>query len=287
MEITNNLNLPEPLVRAVSRHPRKHDPNSISVSELILPPQIRALSVTHDAELSEDAGDRIWAMLGTLMHHALEKNAKGLSNVMAEQELKTTVLDWELIGHYDLSEMVLDGEILTDYKLTSVWAVKDGIKREWEEQLNVYAQLIRLAGRRVDQLQIVAIGRDWSKSKAKFDSTYPQQQVKVFSVPLWTQEQAVGFIEDRVTLHQEAANGTWPDCTEEERWARPTVWAVQKQGQKKAVKLYESKKLADLHVKDAVALYVVERPGENVRCNAYCSVSNVCPQKARMDATGN
>jgi hypothetical protein len=282
MEITNNLNLPEPLVRAVSRHPRERRPDMISVSELIQPPQLRALSVTHDAELSDDAGDRIWALLGTLMHHALEQNAKGLSNVMAEQELKTTVLGWELVGHYDLSEMVLDGEILTDYKLTSVWAVKDGIKREWEEQLNVYAQLIRLAGRRVDQLQIVAIGRDWSKSKAKFDSTYPQQQVKVFSVPLWTSEETMEFIKVRIKLHQAAAKGSWPDCTEDERWARSTVWAVMKQGQKKAVKLHSTKEAADRHAELLVAHYVVERLGESVRCENYCSVATVCPQFARI-----
>lgn len=287
MKITNNLNLPEPLVRAVSRHPHGRKPKSISVSELIQPPQLRALSIKHDSELSEDAGDRIWATLGTLMHYALEKNARGLTNVMAEQELKTTVLGWEVIGHYDLSEMVLDGELLTDYKLTSIWAVLNGVKPEWEAQINLYAQLIRLAGRHVDQVQIVAIGRDWSKNKAKYDSNYPQQQVQVLSVPLWTPEQATEFLEERVRLHQKAEHGNWPECAPEERWAKPTQYAVMKQGQKRAVKLYESRKLADLHVENAVALHVVERPGEDVRCSSYCPVATVCPQKARADVSGN
>lgn len=284
MRITNVNNLPAPLVQAVSRHPREQKPNRISVSELIQPPQIRALTLRHEPELSEDAGDRIWALLGTLLHHALEKSAIGLKNLTTEEELTAEILGWTVIGHYDLSEMVLDGELLTDYKLTSVWAVKEGVKPEWEAQLNIYAQLIRHAGRRVDQLQIVAIGRDWSKNKAKFDSTYPQQQVKVIAVPLWTEAETLNFITERVRLHQEAEKGAWPECTPEERWARPTQWALMKKTQKKAVKLHDTKEAAYEHLLSMIpgAYEVVERPGASVRCESYCSVSGVCQQFARM-----
>lgn len=286
MQITNNSNLPEPLVRAVTRHPRESVPNRISVSELIQPAQIRALAKMHEASLTEDAGDRIWALLGTLLHGVLERNAKGMKDTISEEALEADFLGWTVVGHYDLSEMVLDGELLTDWKLTSVWSMKDGVKKEWEQQLNCYAELIRRAGRHVDQLQIVAIGRDWSKNKAKFDSTYPQQQVKVMAVPLWTQEETAEFVEDRVRLHQEAANGAWPDCTDDERWARPTQWALMKKTQKKAIKLHGTKESAHEHLLSMIqgAYEVVERPGENVRCNSYCSVASYCQQKARMDA---
>jgi len=278
MKITNHLNLPEPLVRAVTRHPRQHRPNVISVTELIQPPQIRALTLAHGSEISEDASDRIWALLGTLLHGVLERNAKGLKDTIAEETLEADVLGWKVIGHYDLSEMVLDGETLTDWKLTSVWAVKDGIKAEWEQQLNCYAQLIRLTGRYVDQLQIVAIGRDWSKSKAQFDPSYPQQQVQIFSVPLWTPEQATEFLEERVALHQEAMKGNYPECTPQERWARETEWAVMKKGQKKAVKLYLNQDLAMRHAAGGKDLSVVERRGVSVRCESYCAVAPFCKQ---------
>lgn len=281
MQITNNLNLPEPLVRAVSRHPRRRQPGVISVTELIQPPQIRALTLRHSSELSEDAGDRIWALLGTLLHGVLERNAKGMKDTIAEESLEMEVLGWKVIGHYDLSEMVLDGECLTDWKLTSVWSVKDGIKREWEEQLNCYAELIRRAGRYVDQLQVVAIGRDWSKNKAKFDSSYPQEQVKVLSVPLWTSEQAAEFLETRVRLHQEAEKGSWPDCTPEERWVK-AKFAVMKTGAKKAVRLYDTNAAALTHANNDSALYVQHRPGESVRCESYCAVSGHCEQFKRM-----
>jgi hypothetical protein len=281
MQITNANRLPEPLVRAVSRHSHAPRPNSISITGLVQPPQLRALSIKHDAELSEDAADRIWALLGTLLHASLENHAQGLKNFITEEELKTEVLGWEVVGHYDASEMLLDGELLTDYKLTSVWAVKDGIKPEWEQQLNCYAELIRRAGRTVNQLQIVAIGRDWSKAKAKYDTSYPQQQVKVFDVPLWPTFKASFFMEERVAMHQSAAQGVWNDCTDDERWVKDKKWAVMKRGGKKAIRLYDDEAPAVMHAGTDPNLYVQFRPGEQVRCESYCSASTVCPQFQR------
>lgn len=280
--ITNNLNLPAPLVQAVTRHPRERKPNRISVTELIQPPQIRALTLRHDGEISEDSSDRIWALLGTLLHGALETHAQGLKNLVSEGTLKTTVHGWEVVGHYDLSEMLLDGELLTDYKLTSVWSVREGIKPEWEAQLNLYAELLRRSKRYVNQIQVVAIGRDWSKTKARFDSGYPQQQVAVIPVPLWSPEVAGDYLEERVRLHQEAEKGNWPDCSAAERWARPTQYALMKKGQKRAVKLFDNRETAESHV--AKDQFVVERPGESVRCETYCSVSSHCQQYAAMKA---
>lgn len=283
MRITNQFDLPEPLVRAVTlRGDRERQPNTISVTQLIQPPQIRGLILKHDNELSEDSSDRIWALMGQLMAQALEKSAKDLDGHLAEEQLELNVLGWKVTGRYDLSSVVLDGELLSDYKLTSVWALKDGVKPEFEQQLNLYKYLIETTTKRIiSALEIVAIYRDWSKNKARYDKTYTQKQVEKFTVPLWSPEETKDFLEERVRLHQDAAEGKWPDCTPDEKWQRPTQFRVEKQGQKRAVKLYESRKLADLHVKNAPALYVVERPGEAVRCEAYCPVRDVCSQRLR------
>ena len=285
MKITNRANLPAPLVEAVTRHPRERGDTIISVSELIQPPQLRALTVIHDAELEEDASDRIWALLGTLMHGALENHAKGLANVLSEQELRMVVLGWTLVGHYDLSEMVLDGETLTDYKLTSVWSIKDGHKPEWTAQLNTYAHLIRHAERAVNKAQIVAIGRDWQKSKARYDREYPQHQVKIMPVGLWTPAEAQRYIEHRIRLHQRALNERiWPECTEEERWATGTKYALMKKGQKRAVKLYDDQLAAENAL--TAGHYVEIRVAESRRCDSYCAVADVCPQnQARLSKT--
>lgn len=102
-----------------------------------------------------------------------------------------------------------------------------GVKEEWEQQLNLYAHLLRLTGAHVETIQIVAIYRDWSKNKA-FDSNYPSAQVQFFIVPLWSNEVAENFLLERVRLHMKAEAGEVLPCTPEERWERPTRFAVMK-----------------------------------------------------------
>jgi hypothetical protein len=288
--LTNNLNLPAPLVSAVTRHPRPDKPNSISVSELIQPPQLRALVRKHADELTEDASDRLWALLGTLLHGVMEQHAQGMKDHTVEEELTTEILGWKVIGHYDLSEMVLDGELLTDWKLTSVYSMKDkDLKPEWDAQINCYAELLRRAGRKVTRAQIVAIGRDWSQSRAHREQDYPQQQVKIKAVELWPSERVTQFMEERVRLHQEAEKGCWPDCTPEERWARPDIWALKKKNQKKAVKLFEDKELAEKWLSQILggekSHYIEFRQGESIRCAAYCPAAPKCSQWAKLNPT--
>lgn len=291
MQITNRLGLPAPLVKAVSltRHEPDAAPNTIRVSELIQPPQLRALTKKHEAELVEDASDRIWSLLGTLLHDILEKNAKGLDNHITEEELTIEVSGYKVVGHYDLSELVLDGEVLTDWKLTSVFALKETepVKPEWAAQINVYAELLRRAGRTVSKGQIVAIGRDWSKSRAMREKDYPQKQVLVKPVSIWNHETVRTYIEQRVELHHRAGQGLWPDCTEEERWARPAKWAIMKKGNKKATKLCDSEKDAlgwlDQILGGQKNYFIEHREGESTRCAGYCPVSSKCPQWAKLN----
>lgn len=294
MRITNNLNLPLPLVKAVTqtRHESDLAPNTIRVSELIQPPQLRALARRHDAEITEDASDRIWSLLGTLLHDILEKNAKGLENHVTEEELSIEVNGWKVVGHYDLIELVLDGEVLTDWKLTSIYALKEreAVKPEWEAQINIYAELLRRVGRPVAKGQIVAIGRDWSKSRAKRERDYPQKQVLIKPVRLWNSETIDNYLKERVQLHENAlVFGVWPDCTDEERWAKPDIYALHKKGQKKAVKLFEIEKDAEGWLEQILGgqknYYIDKRKGESTRCAGYCPVSSKCAQWAKLNPT--
>jgi hypothetical protein len=155
-----------------------------------------------------------------------------------------------------------------------------GIKPEWVQQLNCYAELLRRAGETVTGLQIVAIYRDWSKNKAH-DHNHPQSQVQIFNVPLWTEERATAFLAERVRLHLAAQAGDTVSCSSEERWARSTKYALMKEGRKSAVKLYdeEGEARAAAVPRD---LYVEVRPGLSVRCESYCAVSRFCPQFAKL-----
>lgn len=282
MIITNSLGLPEPLVRAVTPQPRVRQPKRISVTELTLPPQLRGLLLKHEKEIQEDAADRIFALLGTLLHDVLEDHAKGLVDTIAEQKLEIQVNDWTVVGKYDLYRFVLDGEVLTDWKLTSVYSLKDDNKPEWEAQINIYAEILRQYGRLVRKAQIIPIGRDWSKRKAMFDKSYPQTQVIVKPVKLWTSDEVMIYIRERIALHEQAESGNWPECTPQERWARDPVFAIMKHGQKRAVKLCDSYSAAEKLL--ARNQFIQERPGESIRCEMYCAVSAYCKQYAALKA---
>ena len=277
MRITNDLNLPAPLIAAVSK-PRQPILGQISVTELIGPPQIRALTIRHWEEITEDASERLWAAVGSLMHQLLENHAD-IPCHQAERTLSTVVEGVNVTGTFDL--FYEDG-VLTDYKFVSVWTTMNGVKEEWEQQLNLYAHLLMLTAARVETLQIVAIYRDWAKSKAS-DRNYPSSQVQTFTVPLWSDEVAENFLSERVRLRMKAEAGEVLPCTPEERWERPTRFAVMKQGQKRAVRVFDTREEAEANITKA-GLYIEERRGSSVRCESYCRVSSFCPQHARMGA---
>jgi hypothetical protein len=275
MQVTNLTNLPEPLVNAVSR---KREPRrgQISVTELISPPQMRALTLKHWEDLTEDASDRIWATMGQLMHKLLEEHGREDEEHLTEHTLSSEVQSLTVTGTFDLYSR--DG-VLTDYKFVSVWTTIDGVKREWEQQLNLYAELLRRHGYPVKRLQIVAIYRDWSRMRAQ-DSSYPQSQVSVLEVPLWPGEEAAKFLEERVRLHLEAEAGAFIECTAEERWERRTKYALMKRGRKSALKLFDTHEEATAAASQS-DYYVEKRPGASTRCESYCAVSAFCGQRTR------
>ena len=281
MKITNTNNLPAPLVAAVS-HQRTPTPDSISVTTLINPPQIRLLTIKHWDEIEEDASDRIWSTMGSLMHTLLEQHPDPHGH-QSEITLETVVLGTRVTGTFDLFH---ESGMVSDYKFVSVWTTMNGIKPEWIAQLNCYAELLRRAGETVTGLQIVAIYRDWSKGKAN-DPSYPSSQAQIFDVPLWTREQANDYLVERVRLHLAAQNGETIECTNEERWARPTKYALMKEGRKSAVKLFDSKDDAEFLAAGLKGHYIEERPGAQVRCESYCAVSAFCPQFAKLREAAN
>lgn len=276
--------LPQPLVDAVMNDPYDAGDADISVTRLIAPPRQVALAAQYKgaAEVQEDPADRIWSLIGQSVHTILERaNVDGI----AEKRLWRWCKNWKVSGGFD--HLALTDGTLSDYKVTSVWSVKAALrgngKAEWEQQLNLLAYLALHNGYDVQKLQIVALMRDWRKNeRLRYGAEYPERQVAVIPIPHWTETQAQAFLEERVALHQ-AARAELPDCTPEERWVRPTTYAAMKQGRKSAVKLFTDRALADAFIEahyevKRERLTIETRPGEAVRCAAYCSVAAVCTQ---------
>jgi hypothetical protein len=276
MKLTNNLNLPQPIVDAIKNDEYDMGEAHISMTGLLRPPRVAALSALHKDELEEDASDRIWSLFGQVMHGVLERAD---NSGIAERRLSMEVNGWTVTGAMD---RYVDG-LLQDYKFVTAWKFKgSGVPIEYEQQLNMYAALLRSHGHPVNKMQIVGILRDWSKMEASRDVEYPQRGVVVRTVPLWEPEKAHKFIHERVLAHQSALKEL-PECSFEERWAKPHQYAVMKDGAKRATKLYENKAEAELHAQQAKGFSVVERPGANQRCQYYCPVSEFCAQFKQLN----
>lgn len=287
MKITNDQGLPEAIVNAVKAHDYSKGAADFSISELIRPPQINQLTRQHDEELTEDAADRIWALLGSSIHTILEATAGDREKT--EERMFTTISGQIISGQFD--NIMLDGNVLTDYKVTSAYAVKGDVKPEWERQLNYYAQLARLNGHEIDQLQIIAILRDWNRSNAMRDPDYPRRNVAVVKVPMWADSYALEEMARDVQAQMDARDGNARPCTDEERWCQPGKVALMKQGRKSAVKLFDTTKEAIEYIKGSNIVlaelgtargtgdhYLEARPTTWRRCEDYCAVADFCEQ---------
>ncbi len=280
MQYTNRYSLPEPLVSAIKKDPYTRAGN-ISVTDLIKAPQIRYLERKHQDEITVDVSDEIYLLLGSAVHEILSR--AGDDNAIHEKRLSVKVHGWEVTGITDRYEP--ESGTLIDAKVTSVYSFLLGEKPEWTAQLNCYAALWRTHGYKVKGLRILAILRDWTKRRALSESDYPAVPALMKDIPLWSQEKAVQYIKQRVSLHQRAEKwAEYPDCTDEDRWARPATWAVKKKGNKRAKKVFHDEEAADSWAKmmndcSQYSFIVETRPGMSVRCEqGYCKVANWCPQ---------
>jgi hypothetical protein len=275
MKWTNLYNLPAPLAEAIKNDPYEKV-GDISVTGLNQPPQLRQLRLRHDAEVEEDVSDHIWRFFGQLGHGLIERFNSDAH--LAEERLTENVRGWVLSGKFDLYDPA--AKKLSDYKFTSVYAFLLGAKIEWERQLNVYRWMLERAGFPVEQIEIVAILRDWNRRRSKMEADYPPAASLTVEIPLWPMEKTAAEVERLVEIHQAATlmpDEELPTCTPEDRWAKPTTYAVKKHGAKRAQRVFEDRAVADALAKE-LGMEVEMRPGEDTRCEDYCPVKQFCAQ---------
>lgn len=273
--LTNVLQLPAPVVAALQHDEYDRGDCDYTVSELLLPPRVLALTRLHADEIEEDAADRIYALLGTAVHLILERT----NGDFGETRLYMEVGGYRIGGKPDHFSLA-DG-VLSDWKVASVWEWILGARPEREQQLNIYAELLRENGHAVTRVQNVMIFRDWSKRKARTEQDYPKRQVCVLDQPLWDSARVRGFVVERIGMHR-AARTDLPACTAEERWARPPKYAVMQRGRIKALRVLDTEEAArawrDINA-PTPATSIEHRPGASVRCaDGYCAAAPFCDQ---------
>lgn len=269
-QISNIHGLPKSIVAAVTNDPYTGG-GDISATKLIDSPQVSELYRAHHDKVVVDVSERVWSLLGQAVHTILERAGLRQEGMIAEQRLFAEVMGWQLSGQFDV--MDLDLGKITDYKVTTTYKASGNDK--WTQQLNVLRWLAHQNGHTVNELEIVAIFRDWRKTEAERKPDYPRAAIQAISVPVWDLSEAQEFIEERIYLHQQARSGKSIQCTDEERWYSGSSWAVIKAGNTRALKVYDSPPSAE----DVPAGYEVqERNGEYRRCQHYCDVALFCPQ---------
>lgn len=175
--------------------------------------------------------------------------------------------------------------LITDWKLTSVWAVIRQDKKDWEQQLNFYAYLYREAGFPVTELRVYALLRDWRVGELRRSPRdYPPIPFLDKPIEMWEEGAARRELKakiDYMKQYEKEADFNLPECSPEERWTRDEKWAVAKEGRKTALKLCESEMEAYSYIalqpKKIASICTVEhRPGVDMRCAEYCDAREFC-----------
>jgi len=275
VNITNMHGAPESILQAVTADPYTKGEADFSVTELIKPPQINRLWAEHENKISMDVRDEFWKLLGRGVHNVLEKYSDG---GVSEERHFAKVGDLTVSGAIDL----VDKGMVTDYKVTSTYSVMKGLKPEWEQQLNMYSWLLRQNDISSSSLRIVALCRDWIKSRSQRSQQYPASPIVILPVPKWPDEQQDQYIEERVRVHMDES--TIP-CTSEERWARGRYMVTGTDVKLKKPKLFDTLMEASVWTQGkenpskGIAYQITETTPTYVRCEGnWCGVRDFCPQ---------
>ena len=289
MKYVDSYGLPPAVLRALVNDPyvRKAD---ISTTTLIKPVQMVALERRYEDRLRAEAMDSVWALFGQSVHKILERGIN--DGVLIEQSFFYTHKGWILSGTVD----IIEDSILDDYKVTSAWAILNGVKDEWKKQLNVNRFLAMRNGLLIDRLRIVAILRDWTKLQATRHQNFSNQQLVVLEVEPLPLNLVEAYVHQRMREHQKAVElepSELPECNSQERWQRPDQWAIhklKKDGEplQSAYRVLEDEDKAyelaeEMNDKGKARYRVIARPGESVRCKKYCAVAPFCSQYKSME----
>jgi len=303
VKLTNKYNLPETLINLHHKQRRdyaetKTDADA-SVTQLIRSPRIDLLRKAHWHEMEEDISERLWAILGTVIH-VIMVDGKDEEHI-PEEVLFARINGWKIKGGLDVRRRGNRVAII-DYKFTKAFKYQKGDFADWEEQLNCYAYLIRkVKGFHVDELEVVMFVRDFTQSLADVQKDYPPASSIPVPIPLWDEDKQERFIRRKIKEHQDARRGLeWgeplPLCADEDRWKRESDWAVMKKGGSRAVKggrcntEKKAKKVLKEYQTAAAAAVdgtkkkpneyeIIEREDPPTRCiGNYCGVNKWCDQ---------
>jgi hypothetical protein len=245
--------------------------------------------------------DKVVNLINNLDQFYSDEYPEFSEDVILEVRLFIEVGKHILSGQFDRLKVTMrndEGNIthakLSDYKQVSTFAYKNPMDIEkWTKQQNIYRwMLFELYGIRVEELNIVMVFRDWSKSQAKIKgAAYPQtwgDQIKLDLIPY---DEIREFVHKRVKKHMDAEKLSMEDfdtqvkCSKKDVWLRDESFAVKKKDGIRALTggIFERPEDAEKFLQQNQSLHKEEliiehRPGKPVRCLEYCQVKEHCSQ---------
>lgn len=279
--------LPKPLWDIYSQEYKPtQEENVIRVTELIMSPQRRKLYRKYWENISRSVVSVHYKMLGTMIHALLELKefteildkmteaykdkdtgallsyAIQLVEIRKRKKVEYELDGWKIVGTYDLFE---DG-VLYDYKITSEYIVANKKFDKYEQQLQIYAFMLKNSGHDVKSIKNIFFIRDYSVTRSKLDMPLYVQEYEI-----WDEEKTKQFIRDRLALHSSEAL-----CTDEDMMLR-VKWLVggREFSSEEKAKAYAAK------TKQEVKKLVIP-----LGCMYFCEVSDYCEQYQKLLSEG-
>ncbi len=281
MIITNKHDLPQQFVE-LAKSDYKYKPKQYSVTALLKGTREIVLQRRHHEEIEMDVSEMVWMLFGQAVHSMLEKEKESDTELKEEYLIAEVSDGYKLSGMFDLYDA--ETQMITDYKTASVWKIMHKDFEDWRKQGLMYAWLLKQAGFSPNSFRVVAFLKDHSKSKAQRDAQYPDLPVytDIFQYSQEDFAEIEAFIYQKfkeIKLAESLPDEKLPMCTPEERWYTGDRWAVMKKGRKSALRVLGSEgKAYEWMSQKGKGEYVEYRPGENRKCDNYCSVKSFCKE---------
>jgi len=237
----------------------------------------------------DEIRNSVKAFIGTAVHDQVAKQLfehtrrHPGSGWMVERKIWDKIAGRKVVGKFDA---YLNGMLL-DLKTTSIWKFIYKQFDDFENQLNIYAYILRKEGIPVSLLQIVMWFTDYNANESYKHADYPQDFIEpVLISNLWPMKEAEERIVTMVERHK--ANEGRSDneldlCTAEDMWSKESVWAVEAPGSNRAVRLLDTEAEAKDYItksknKEKGTWVINKRAGAHTRCEKFCKVNIYCSQ---------
>lgn len=256
MIVTNRYNLPQVIVDIAMRDMRMPTPMHYSATELLKPIKETVLWRRYYDIITQDVSELLPAIFGTAFHTMLE----GASTGDNEHRVSYEICGVRLSGQYDR----VDNHVLYDYKTTSVGKFMRGDFSDYKKQGLIYAWLLRKNGVYIEKMVFYMFLKDYKPSS--WQANYPDVGFQIWEHYITSQDikEIETYITERIELlerYKDTPDNELPMPTHEESWYTGDKYAAMKNGQSRALKLYDTEEEAR-----GKGDYVEIRKGEHMKC---------------------